>query len=195
MKKKIYFVTSNAGKVANADTALRPFGIAVEQININLIESRSEDSAEIALEKARQAYAECGKPLIVEDSGFFIKALCGFPMTHIKFSLKTIGIKNIITILQDVTDRRAEWRMTLAYVLGKNKFHSFTFIEKGEIARQIRPIKRPMTSDYWRIYIPKMVKGNTRALSKMTADDLNAWQNYYARHNQFQILGRWINKQ
>ena len=122
----VYFATSNAGKVVNAKKALAPFGIEVKQLNIDLIESRAEDPADIALEKAQQAFARYKKPLIVEDSGFFIKALGGFPMTHIKFSLKTVGIKNILKMLRG-SKRDAEWRMSLAYVWGPGKHKVFTF--------------------------------------------------------------------
>ena len=187
----VYFVTSNKGKVANAQIALKPFGITVKQINLDLIESRSEDPAEIALEKAKQAYAKLKKPVIVEDSGFFIEALNGFPMTHIKFSLKTIGIKKIEKMLHGVKNRKAEWRMTLAYVYGRGKYQSFTFIEKGTLAKSLRPIKREMMSDYWRLYIPTRIP-NKKSLSEMTDADMGRWQDYFKEHNQFVQFGRWL---
>jgi len=40
---KVYFVTSNAVKVKNAQDALGRFRIEVEQIAMDLVESRSED--------------------------------------------------------------------------------------------------------------------------------------------------------
>ena len=189
--KTVYFVTTNEGKVRNAQAALKLIGIRVKQVAIELIESRAEDPADIALEKARQAYRKLKRPVIVEDSGFFIKALGGFPMTHIKFSLKTLGLKNILHALKGAKSRKAEWRMTLAYVWGPGKYHRFTFIEKGEIAKSPRPIKREMMSDYWRVYIPKMIP-NRKALCEMTDKDLRAWQDYYAKNNQFMMFGRWL---
>ena len=192
---KVYFATSNKGKVQNAQDSLVAFGIEVEQIEMDLIESRAEDPAEIALEKAKQAYKELKRPVIVEDSGFFIEALDGFPMTHIKFSLKTLGITNILKLLKGVTNRRAEWRMTLAYVSGKETFKTFTFVEKGELATSLRPVKRSMMSDYWRLYIPKMLATNTLALSEMTEEGLESWQKYYTKNNQFMLFGKWFKKQ
>ncbi|MBI4592540.1 hypothetical protein HY733_03790 [Candidatus Uhrbacteria bacterium] len=78
--------------------------------------SRSEDPTDIALEKATQAYKKFRKPLLVEDSGFFIDALGGFPMTHVKFSLKTLGIEGILRAMRGTKNRNCEWHMTLAYV-------------------------------------------------------------------------------
>lgn len=190
---KIYFVTTNKGKVIHAKKALKPFGFEVKQVEIELVESRSEDPKMIALEKAKQAYYILKKPVIVEDSGFFIHALNGFPMTHIKFSLKTLGVENILKMMKGVKDRRAEWRMTLAFVDGKESFKTFQFIEKGILAKSLRPVKRKMMSDYWRVYIPTMIK-NDCALCEMEDEDLEKWQNYFEQDNQFQKFGKWFTK-
>lgn len=190
----VHFVTSNKGKVRNARRALREYGIQIKQIEMELAESRSEDPKDIALEKAEQAFKALGKPVIVEDSGFFIRALNGFPMTHVKFSLKTIGIEKILKMLEDVKDRRAEWRMTVAYVYGPGKHRVFTFVEKGKIATESRPVKRKMMSDYWRLYIPTVFKGNELALCEMTSKQLKDWTEFYASHNQFRMFGEWYVK-
>jgi len=191
--KVIYFATSNPGKVANAAAALGPFGIAVRQAEVELAESRAEDPAEIALEKAKQAYKKFRKPLMVEDSGFFIEALGGFPMTHIKFSLKTLGIDGILRAMRGAKSRRCEWRMTLAYVNGPGKHKTFTFVEKGVIAEKPRPVKRPMMSEYWRLYVPKMLDAkNTKALSDMSEGEMERWMEYFSRNNHFLQLGEWL---
>jgi XTP/dITP diphosphohydrolase len=187
----VYFVTSNKGKVANAKIALKQFGISVKQINFDLVESRSEDPEEIALEKAQQAYAKLKKPVIVEDSGFFIDSLGGFPMTHIKFSLKTLGVKNVLKMMKGVKNRKSEWRMTLAYVYGRGKYKMFTFVEKGIIAKTLRPIKREMMSDYWRLYIPGKSKAQ-KTLSEMSDKEMDEWQDYFKQNNQFMKFGSWF---
>lgn len=194
--KTIYFATSNAGKVANAQAALKPFGITVKQATIELAESRAEDPAEIALEKAVQAYKKFKKPLLVEDSGFFIDALGGFPMTHIKFSLKTLGIEGILNAMRGAKNRKCEWRMSLVYVDGPKAHKTFTFVEHGVIATKPRDVKRPMGSDYWRVYVPKMLNPrNTKSLSEMSEPDMDAYRNFFATHNHFLQLGKWLTKQ
>ncbi|HLD81834.1 MAG TPA: non-canonical purine NTP pyrophosphatase [Patescibacteria group bacterium] len=189
----VFFATSNTMKVEDAKDALKHYGIHVRQLRTELSESRSEDPAKIALEKAKQAYAKFKKPVIVEDSGFFIHALSGFPMTHIRFSLSTLGVKNILKMLSGAKNRNAEWRMSLVYVYGKNKHRTFTFVEKGVIADSIRPVRRKIKSDYWRIYIPKMIK-NDKTLSQMIDKDLRIWEEYYRTNNQFQMFGKWYQK-
>ena len=190
----IYFVTSNTGKVKKAKIALKKYGITVKQIKIDLSESRAEDPAMIALEKAREAYKRLKKPVIVEDSGFFIRALGGFPMTHVKFSLRTLGIKYILRAMRGLKDRHAEWRMTVVYVFGPSKFQSFTFIAKGTLALAPRPVKREMMSEYWRLFIPSMLPGNKKALCEMAEEDLQAWNDYGSSHNQFELFGKWLSE-
>lgn len=189
---QILFVTSNKGKVRNAREALRKYNVSVRQFNMNLVESRSENPSIIAQEKAKQAFRLLRKPVMVEDSGFFIKALGGFPKTHVRFSLATLGVENILQMLKGKKDRWAEWKMTVAFADVSGRCKLFTFREHGEIASTLRPKKRPVMSDYWRIYIPKMKKENRLALCEMSGSELLEWQKYYATHNQFMKLGRWI---
>jgi XTP/dITP diphosphohydrolase len=191
---QITFVTSNKSKVERAKGAVKALGITVKQQVMELSESRSEDPAEIALEKAMEAYARLKTPLIVEDSGFFIDGLGGFPMTHIKFSLKTLGIKKIMKMLEGEKNRKAEWRMTVAYVYGPRKFKSFTFIEKGLISEQIRKSKRPMMSDYWQIFIPKINNKNSLTLCELSDREFNEWEKHYDAKNQFKMFGEWFAK-
>lgn len=190
---KIFFATSNKAKIEWAQLALKKFGIEVVQLEMELVESRHEDPAEIALEKARQAYTLIKKPLMVEDGGFFIEALNGFPMTHVKFSLKTLGVPGIMKLLKGEKNRKAEWRMTVALVLGGKKHRTFTFVDKGEIAEKVRPVERKCMSDYWRIYIPKMIP-NDLTLSEISGEDIKKWDRYYNSHNQYQKMGQWLKK-
>jgi XTP/dITP diphosphohydrolase len=192
----VRFATSNVKKVEAAQRALGEFGITVEQVDIDLIESRAEDSADIAMEKARQAFKELGHPVIVDDTGFYIEALGGFPMTHVKFSLKTLGINNILQMMENKANRCAEWRTTLAFVWGVDKFKSFTFAEKGELAKEVRPELRPMMSDYHRVFIPKIMSpDNQLALSEIIGDELVKWRRYTATHNHYQMFGKWYSTQ
>lgn len=189
---KILFATSNKGKVANAQAAMGKYGIEVEQVPMELAESRSFDPEVIATEKADQAFRILRQPVMVEDSGFFIRGLGNFPMTHIKFSLQTLGIEKILKMLEKEADRHGEWRMTVAYAFGDGEHKMFTFVEPGEIALSPREVKGPIMSDYWKIYIPKIEPSNELALSEMTDEDLARWKEVYAENNQFRMLAEWL---
>lgn len=70
---------------------------------------------EVAEFGARYVYEKLKKPVIVEDSGFFVKALKGFPGTYSKFVYETIGNKGILKLLEDVDDREAYFKSVIGY--------------------------------------------------------------------------------
>lgn len=114
--KKITFVTGNKTKILHANEALAKFGYLVVPKKLLLIEPREEDPQEVVIEKAIQAFKQIQRPLIVEDSGIFIKALNGFPKTFIHFAEDTIGMSGILKLMEGIADRSAEFRQSLAYI-------------------------------------------------------------------------------
>lgn len=116
MIKTINFVTSNQTKILHAQEALNSLNIEVVNIKLDLIEPREEDPDKVAIEKALQAIKQVKKPLIVEDSGIFIKALNGFPKTFIHFIEDSIGIAGIIKLMDGISDRSIEFHQSLAYI-------------------------------------------------------------------------------
>jgi len=64
-----------------------------------LPEPRSDDLREIAKEKVLFAYKKIRKPCIVLDFGFYIHSLNGFPKAFVNFVLETIGIEDILKLV------------------------------------------------------------------------------------------------
>ena len=89
MKKTIYFVTTNKVKIANAERALKPFGIKVKPVNIEMPESRAEKPRLIAIEKAKYAYKKLKKPVMVR----VMRTIC------LISEKKNIDINNRISVL------------------------------------------------------------------------------------------------
>lgn len=114
--KTIIFVTGNQVKIRHAQEALNQHELKVVQQKLELIEPREPDPAKVVVEKARQAFEQLKSPLMVEDSGIFIRALNGFPMGMVHFVLDTIGVENIIKMMEGVKDRHIEFRQSLAYI-------------------------------------------------------------------------------
>ena len=130
--KQICFVTGNKSKVLHAKVALEEFSIDVTSQKLEMIEPREEEPEMVAIEKAIQAFEQIKMPLIVEDSGIFITALNGFPKTFVHFVESTIGIKNILKMMEGIKDRSVEFRQSLAYI-GPNmdKPIVFSYIDGG----------------------------------------------------------------
>jgi XTP/dITP diphosphohydrolase len=111
---KITFVTSNAHKAEEAAGILD--GLAeVEHVVLECPEVRDESVAEVAKGKAAFAYAALNRPVITDDTGFFVKALNGFPGSCAAYVQKTIGNPGILTLLDAHPDKSAWFETGIAY--------------------------------------------------------------------------------
>ena len=161
----ITFVTTNQGKVIEAQKQCDSAGIKLVTYNYELIEPRSEDLEEIAKAKVMQAYEKVGHPCIAMDSGFYIEALNGFPKTFVNFALSTIGINGILKLMEGVSNRRAYFKQCLAYYDGK-EIKYFYSQHEGEIATEISGDDRIQKwSDLWYIFISNGYDKTLAALS------------------------------
>ena len=69
--------------------------IQLERAKIDLPELQAATTAEVALAKARSAFEELKRPLIIEDAGVELHALGSFPGPFIKFWEKLGGLASI----------------------------------------------------------------------------------------------------
>jgi XTP/dITP diphosphohydrolase len=129
---KITMVTSNAGKAAEVAAF---FGglLEVDHVALDVPEHRSDDIAEIARGKAQYAYGQLHIPLIVDDTGFFIDALHGFPGPYAAYVLNSIGNTGILRLMEGVPDRKARFTTGIAYA-DKHAIQAFTGTLDGTIA-------------------------------------------------------------
>ncbi len=113
----VLFVTSNTGKLSEAQAHLQP--IEVEQLKLDLDEPRGS-LEEIAMAKALQAYREVGKALFVEDSGFFIESLGGFPGAYSAHVLKHLSLSDVVALIdkkeKEGATRAAYFKAVVAYI-------------------------------------------------------------------------------
>ena len=129
-------VTSNAGKAAEV-AAFFGGSLEVDHVALEVPEHRSSDVAEIARRKAQYAYSQLNTPLIVDDTGFFIDALNGFPGTYAAFVLNSIGNAGILKLMEGVPDRNARFTTGIAYA-DEHDNRVFTDTLEGRIARNPR---------------------------------------------------------
>jgi len=111
----ILFATSNKNKVAEANQVSRKYGITFSHIHVLYPEIRSDSVAEVAKSGAQHVYDEIKRPLVVEDSGLFIKALNDFPGAYSHFVFDKIGNKGILKLMEGVEDREARFVSAVAY--------------------------------------------------------------------------------
>src|SRR3989338_2333752 len=134
---QINLITSNLGK-AREFKAILGSDIKLNHIQKEYKELRSDNPLEIAEESAKRLAEELKKPVVVEDSGLFIKALNDFPGTCSSYIHKRIGLRGILKLMEGVQDRTCYYRSAVAYCEPGKEPISFFGEEKGSIAKDVR---------------------------------------------------------
>ena len=129
-------VTSNPNK-AKEVAAFFQGELEVEYVNLECPEFRHPDVGEIAKGKARFAYDQLERPLIVDDTAFSVKALRGFPGPYAAYVLDTIGYQGILRLLEGVEERSAFFETAIAYA-DRNDIRIFRGLVEGVITRSPR---------------------------------------------------------
>ncbi len=119
MMRAVTFASTNQNKYREVRSILSTHGIAVDFAQVNPIEIQSDSLEEIAGEKAKSAFAQVGRAVIVEDDGIFIDILKGFPGQYSSYAFKTIGNEGIMKLLAGSADRTASFRSIIAFYDGK----------------------------------------------------------------------------
>ena len=126
------YVTTNSGKVREAESYLRDGSVA--QFDFDYTEIQADELAPIAARGAREAYREAGEPVVVDDAGLFIEALDGFPGPYSSYVEETLGIERVWNLARELDDRRAAFRCTLAYCDGEPFAASPDPVDRGDRA-------------------------------------------------------------
>lgn len=171
---ELLYVTTNTGKLLSLQRDMEPYGIQVVQIKMELQEPRSSDVEEIAKGKATTACRQLHKPVAVSDAGFYIHSLNGFPRAFVNFTLETIDLEGILTLLTG-KDRQCEFRECLAYMDGDlTEPVCFTANVRGTLATEIRgEIQEHFWSRLALIFIPN---GGAKTIAEMTPIEYTAWR-------------------
>lgn len=149
----ITFASSNQNKFWEVQSILTAHNISVDFAQLRLVEIQSDLLEEIAMEKAKSAFMQIEKPVIVEDDGLFIDSLKGFPGQYSSHTFNTIGNEGILKLLAGSSDRSASFRSIIAFHDGKRP-PIFEGCVDGRISEKITeggwgydPIFVPLGSD------------------------------------------------
>lgn len=128
---KVFFATSNKHKIREANDICREYGVELVQKKIPYEEIRSTSLGDVAIAGVREVYGKLKKPVIVEDSGIFIKALGDFPGPYSKFVFERIGNRGILDLLGK--RRSARFISAIGYTDGKI-VKTFEGVVRGKIS-------------------------------------------------------------
>ena len=183
--KIIYFTTSNQRKFASLQKLLQPLGVDLQQRDYDFDEGRGLDIQTIAKSKLSQAKkAFPNKRLIVDDRGFFIPALKGFPGPFVKLLLDSFSYPGIIKLMQGETDRRAIFSFAVGYFDGE-KDHIFVANEEGFITDQPRGDNLHGWTELLYVYGHPSFPG--RSLAELSDDE---WQEYLAAIEDVDVFAK-----
>ena len=180
MTKTITFVTSNKGKFAWLERALQLAGVThadAQMHAMDLVEIQSADLAEISLHKARQAYALLQKPVIVQDSGFYIKALNGFPGPFARYMFDQMGVQAIARLAGTLEDKTCSFDNVLTYIDGPDSYQQFhdSTGDLFTLSEDVWPHDHPKQwASIWRILVPSGL-GYTKPMAALSDEELDRY--------------------
>lgn len=136
--EKIVFVTGNAGKFAEIKEILASIGIEAIQNKGDYPEIQADDLEPIAAHSAKAAAEDMEIPVMVDDSGIFIKALNGFPGPYSRFVEDHLGNPRVLKLMEHETNRDAYFKTVIAFCEPGKEPLTFSGRVEGKIAFEER---------------------------------------------------------
>ena len=122
----------------------------------------------------------------MEDAGLFVEALNGFPGPYSKYVYTTVGIKGILNLMKNVTNRSAYFMSAVSF--GNPNEEPFCFVGKadGKLSLDERGTSG---FGYDPIFIPS--EGDGRTFAEMTTDEKNG---YSHRAKALRKFAKWYSQ-
>lgn len=130
---RLVLVTQNQHKLKELTPLFKRYNIEFETTSLEKHEIRSEDVEEIARVAARVAFDTLQQPVVVDDTGFFVDELKGFPGSYAAIVLRTIGYEGILQLLGDKEERSSAFKTAVGFCDGESLV-SFVGIMSGAVA-------------------------------------------------------------
>jgi XTP/dITP diphosphohydrolase len=163
-KDRLVLVTQNKHKLKELTPLFKKYNVDFDTTSLEKHEIRSDSIEEIAREAAKVAYETLKQPVVVDDTGFFVKALHGFPSSYAGIVLEFIGYEGILRLMTDKVERASVFMTAVSYFDGEN-LESFVGTMSGSVARESAGVGG---FGYDPIFIPE---GFTKTYAELTFDE------------------------
>jgi XTP/dITP diphosphohydrolase len=181
---KVYLMTSNKGKLKEISSILKDYGITVKVKRGKKVEIQSSNLKSIVREALKNLSDQTSTPLIIEDSGLFVKSLRGFPGPYSAYTFNTIGIRGLLKLMEGEEDRRGEFRSVAGIYDPNLGLRIFEGVVEGEISEKPKGEKG---FGFDPIFIPST--GNGLTFAEM---DLELKNQLSHRGRSIKKLARWL---
>lgn len=131
--KTITYVTGNKAKIESAKNALVPLGYEIDNIKMETPEIQADDVEEVSKYSAKWASNELNRPVLKNDSGLFVNGLKGFPGVYTRYAEETIDVDGLLKLMDNLEDRSAYFKESIAYCEPGKEPVVFVGITKGRI--------------------------------------------------------------
>jgi XTP/dITP diphosphohydrolase len=103
----ITFVSTNLRKIAQVKQMSEEFGIPVAYTQLDTDEIQHDDPVVISADKARKAYQQLQRPVIVNDDSWLIPALNNFPGAYMKYVSSWLTSDDFLNLIAPYPNRTA----------------------------------------------------------------------------------------
>jgi XTP/dITP diphosphohydrolase len=142
------------------------------------------------MEHARKLFP--GKKLIIDDRGFFIPALNGFPGAFLKQTITTIGAIGFARLIREEEDKTAKFSSVLGYFDGEEE-HYFVDEETGHLVNEPRGDNLHGWSEILKVYCgPKF---SDRTLAELSDQEWEEYLSFVGKTDHFSMLVEYLSKQ
>lgn len=163
-KDRLVLVTQNQHKLKELTPLFMKYNVDFETTSHEKHEIRSDNIEEIARVAAKVAFETHQKPVVVDDTGFFVDALKGFPGSYAGIVLNFIGYEGILRLMNNNEDRASEFKTAVGYYDGQY-LKSFVGTMSGSVARESAGVGG---FGYDPIFVPD---GFTKTYAELTFDE------------------------
>ncbi|MGV9103090.1 MAG: XTP/dITP diphosphatase [Promethearchaeia archaeon] len=130
--QRLVLVTQNKHKVKELTPLFGRYDVEFETSSLEKKEVRSQSVEVIARKAAKFAYDSLKCPVVLDDTGFYIDYLNGFPGAYAAFVLDTVGTAGILKLMEDATNRNARFVTCVGYYNG-DQTKTFKGVMEGRI--------------------------------------------------------------
>lgn len=184
MTKEIIFATGNPAKLDQAEFVTKELGLNIKVLNGKKLHGDDVEYDEIgasteaiAKDGALNVAKRLGKPVIAEDTDFYVEALNGFPGIRAGLFLKTFGRAALHKAMAGQENRNCSITSSCCYATPEGNVVCKTYTLKGtmaefetfdpELPHWIAPGSSPWGGGYNAIFIPD---GHTKTLAEITGE-------------------------
>ncbi len=128
----IYFLSSNKYKLKEVKEILDSPNITVHSVSRKINEIQSNDMKEIVCDKARKAFPQIGRPVLVEQTGLLIKDFGNLPGGLTQIFWDSLMADRFSEIFSSIGSAVVTAKTVLAYCDGRH-IHTFEGETEGHI--------------------------------------------------------------